>query len=164
MGSHCEMRIPGSTNIPTDTKNTAPKRFFTGSTSRIILSASMVSAKMLPITNAPKAELKPASVAMTAIRKHSPSEMMTSISSVISLRVFRRKNGIRKMPTTNHSTRMKPSLRMLISSCPPLAELPSATVESITIITIASTSSKISTLITSEAKCCWRSPISSNAL
>ena len=164
IGSHCEARISGSTNMPTDTKNTAPKRFFTGSTSRIILSASIVSARILPITKAPNAELKPAPVAMTAIRKHSPSEMMTSVSSVISFRVLRRKSGIRKMPTTNQSTRMKPSRRMLISSCPPPAELPSAMVESITIITIASTSSRINTLITSEAKCCWRRPISSNAL
>ena len=150
--------------MPTDTKNTAPKRFFTGSTKRIILSASMVSARMLPMTKAPKAELNPARVAMTAIRKHRPSETITSVSSVINRRVFLRNSGIKKMPTTNQRMRMKPSRRMLISSSLPPSDFPPAMVDSITIITIASTSSRMSTLITSDAKCCCRSPISSKAL
>ena len=68
----------------------------------------MVSARMLPITKAPKAELKPAFMATTAIRKHSPSETTTSVSSVISFRVFRKNSGMAKMPTTNHSMRMNP--------------------------------------------------------
>ena len=150
--------------MPTDTKNTAPKRLFTGSTRRIILSASMVSARMLPITKAPKAELKPIFVAMTAMRKQSPSEMMTSISSVISRRVLRRNKGMRKMPTTNHKMRMNPSRSTLMSISPPPSDLPLAMVDSITIMTMASTSSRMSTLITSEAKCCCRSPMSSKAL
>ena len=124
----------------------------------------MVSARILPITKAPKAELKPARVAMTAIRKHNPNEMMMSISSVISLRVFLRNSGMRKMPTTNHKMRMKPSRRTLISIIPPSGLLPLAMVDSMTIMTMASTSSKMSTLITSEANRCWRSPMSSKAL
>ena len=107
---------------------------------------------------------------MTAIRKHRPSAMMTSISSVISLRVLRRNSGIRKIPTTNHRIRINPNRSVLIRiSCPTpppsagLADVP-AMVDSITIITMASTSSKISTLITSEANRCCRSPMSSKAL
>ena len=150
--------------MPTETKNTAPKRFFTGSTKRMILSASMVSARMLPITKAPKAELKPARVAMTAMRKQSPREMITNVSSVINLRVLRRKRGMRKMPTTNHRMRMMTRRRTLMSISLPPGDLPLAMVESNTIITMASTSSRMSTLITSEAKCCCRNPMSSKAL
>ena len=57
MGSQYCASTLGSTSIPTDTKNTAPKRFFTGSTSLSIASASTVSANMLPIMKAPKAAL-----------------------------------------------------------------------------------------------------------
>ena len=50
----------GSINIPTETKNMAPKRSFTGLIICSICSASMVSAKIDPMTKAPKAEEKPA--------------------------------------------------------------------------------------------------------
>ena len=43
--------------MPTETKKMAPKRSFTGDTMRSMLSASMVSARMLPIMKAPKAAL-----------------------------------------------------------------------------------------------------------
>ena len=82
----------------------------------------------------------------------------------MSLRTERRNIGMRDMPTTNHSMRKKPMRSTLPIICPPSGLLPVATAESITIITIANTSSNISTLITSDAKCCWRNPISSNAL
>ena len=45
----------GSTSIPTDTKKMAPNRSFTGATTRSMLSASTVSAKILPIIKAPNA-------------------------------------------------------------------------------------------------------------
>ena len=51
--------IAGSTIIPTDTKKIAPKRSLTGFTSRSMDSASIVSAKIEPIINAPNAAEKP---------------------------------------------------------------------------------------------------------
>ena len=154
----------GSTSIPTETKNTAPKRFFTGSTSLMILSASIVSARMLPMTNAPKALLNPTAEDITAIMQHKPSDTMTIVSSFINLRVLRRNGGMRNIPMTNHRMRKNPILNTLPSILPPSGLEPLAMALSITIITMASTSSSISTLITMPAKRCWRSPISSNAL
>ena len=126
----------------------APKRFFTGSTSFSILSASIVSARMLPMTKAPKAELKPTAVEIHAIRQHRPKATMTIVSSVISRRVCRKNVGTMKRPTTNHSTRKKPIFNTESSICPPLGSLPLAIADSITIMTM------MSTLITSEAKPC----------
>ena len=50
----------GLTSMPTETKNIAAKRFFIGVTSLWMMSASSVSARMEPITNAPRADEKPA--------------------------------------------------------------------------------------------------------
>lgn len=142
----------------------APKRFFTGSTSLMILSASTVSARMEPMTNAPKAELKPTRVEKTAMRQQSPSDTMSSVSLLMSRRTERRKRGMAKMPVTNHSTRKKPIFSTLCSICEPSGLLPPAMAESITIMTMARISSRMSTLITMPANCCWRRPISSKAL
>ena len=142
----------------------APKRFFTGSTSRIILSASTVSAKILPMTKAPKAALKPTCVDITAIRQQKPNDTISRVSLLRILRTERRKSGMAKRPTTNHKTRKNPIFMMLPRSCTPSGLLPLATVLSITIITMARISSKISTLITVEAKPCCVSPISEKAL
>ena len=157
-------RIPGSTSIPTDTKKIAPKRFLTGSTSFIILSASTVSARILPITNAPNALLNPTFVDITAIRQHSPKATIIIVSSFISLRVVRRNNGTMNKPTTNHSIRKKPIRIIELSISLPLGFPPSAMAPSITIITMARISSRMSTLITSPAKRCWVSPKSLKAL
>ena len=146
--------IFGSTSIPTDTKNTAPKRSFTGATSFSIFAASMVSARMLPITNAPNAELKPTFVETTAMRQHRPSDTMSSVSLLTSLRVERRNHGTAKMPTTNHSTRKKPILTTEPIISPPSGLLPLAMADSITIMTMASMSSRMSTLITGCANFC----------
>ena len=100
----------GSTSMPTDTKNMAPNRFLTGSTTLIIFSASIVSASMLPMTNAPKALLKPTSADTTAMRKHKPKATTSSVSSLMTPLMRLRNIGMRKMPTTNHSTR-KNSMR-----------------------------------------------------
>ena len=60
MGTRYLTNICGSTSIPTDTKNTAQKRFFIGVMMRCMTSASMVSASIAPITKAPNAVEKPA--------------------------------------------------------------------------------------------------------
>lgn len=57
MGSQWATSTAGSTSMPTDTKKMAPKRSFTGLTTRSMFSASTVSARMLPIMKAPKAGL-----------------------------------------------------------------------------------------------------------
>ena len=150
--------------MPTETKKTAPKRFLTGSTTRAILSASTVSARMLPMTKAPKAGLKPTVAEITAMAQHSPSATTTIVSPFIRRRVRRRNGGMRNMPTTNHSTRKNTILTMLPSIMPPSGLAPPAMVESITIMTMARTSSRMRTLITSPAKRCWRMPRSSKAL
>ena len=68
------------------------------------------------------------------------------------------------MPTTNQSTRKKPSCRTDMSICEPSNSLLTARVESITINTMARMSSIISTLSTRPAKRSFRSPMSSKAL
>ena len=156
--------IFGSTSIPTDTKKMAPKRFFTGSTSLMMRSASMVSAKMLPMIKAPKADEKPTFVEKTAIAQHKPSDTMSNTSPLIRLRTDLRNSGMAKMPTTSHSTKKKMMRQMLLSIWPPPSSSPPAMALSSTIITIARMSSSISTDMTSPANCCWRSPRSSKAL
>ena len=91
----CCPSTAGCISMPTDTKNTALKRFFSGVTRRCITSASMVSARMAPITKAPRAVEKPALPASTTMPKHRPTATSSSVSSVIYLRIQRRKVGIR---------------------------------------------------------------------
>ena len=57
IGSQYSASTAGSTIMPTETKKIAPKRSFTGVVTRSMLSASTVSARMLPIINAPNALL-----------------------------------------------------------------------------------------------------------
>ena len=57
IGSQYSASTAGSTIMPTETKKMAPKRSFTGAVTRSMLSASTVSARMLPIMNAPNALL-----------------------------------------------------------------------------------------------------------
>ena len=96
--------------------------------------------------------------------QHSPSAMISSVSLFINVLDERSSHGMAKMPTTNHSTRKKPILTTLPTICPPSRFAPEANADSITIITMASISSRISTLITMLAKRCCRSPRSSKAL
>ena len=142
----------------------APNRFFTGSTSFSMRSASIVSARMLPMIKAPKADEKPTFVEMTAMAQHSPSDTMSSTSLLISLRTERRNSGIAKMPTTSHSIRKKPILRMEPNIWLPSGLLPLAMADSMTIMTMAKISSRIRTDITNPANCCCRRPRSSKAL
>ena len=164
IGTAYSTNILGSTSIPTDTKKMAPKRFFTGSTSLIIFSASMVSARMLPMTKAPKALENPTLVDNTAMPQQRPSETTSRVSPLMSFLTDRRKSGMAKMPTMNQSTRKKPILNTEEIICSPSGLLPPAMAESITIITMARISSRMSTLITMEANFCCLSPMSSNAL
>ena len=150
--------------MPTDTKKMAPNRFFTGSTSFSILSASIVSANMLPMIKAPNADENPTVVEMTAIAQQSPNETISNTSLLMRLRTERRKMGMAKMPTTSHSTRKKAIFSMLPNICPLSGLLPLAIALSITIMTMARMSSRISTDITSPANCCCRRPKSSKAL
>ena len=113
---------------------------------------------------APNADEKPTLVENTAIAQHRPSDMMSSTSAFTSLRTDRRNSGTAKMPTTSHSTRKKAIFRMLPSICSPSGFEPLAMALSITIITMARMSSRMSTDITSPANCCCRRPRSSKAL
>ena len=142
----------------------APNKFLIGSTTFIIFSASMVSAKMLPITKEPKAALKPTFVEITAIRKQSPNDTISKVSLFRMLRVLRKKEGMANKPITNHKTRKNPIMSTLSNSCPPSGLFPLAIALSITIMTMARMSSRIRTLMTVEAKPCCKSPMSANAL
>ena len=153
MGPAYDTMICGSTSMPTDTKKMAPKRFFTGSTTLMILSASIVSARTEPMTKAPKALLNPARVETTAMRQQSPSDTMSNVSLLMSFRKWRSSRGMRKMPTTNHSTRKNPMRPTLPRSIMPPEAPPLAMAASITIMTMARISSRMSTLITRLANC-----------
>ena len=113
---------------------------------------------------APKADEKPTFVEITAIAQQSPNDTISSTSALISWRTLRRKIGMAKMPTTNHNTKKKAIFTTEPNICPLSGLLPEAMALSITIITIARMSSRISTDITRLANCCWRSPKSSKAL
>ena len=60
----------------------APKRSFTGFTKCSIFSASLVSAKIDPMINAPKAGENPTFAANITISRHKAKEIIKSISSV----------------------------------------------------------------------------------
>ena len=111
--------ILGSTSIPTETKKMAPKRFLTGSTNFSIRSASMVSARILPMIKAPKAELKPTCVEKTAIAQHKPKATTNNTSLLMRFRTERRNKGMAKIPTTSHSTRKNTMLITECNICPP---------------------------------------------
>ena len=95
MGTIYSTSTAGSTSMPTDTKKMAPKRFFSGVTTRWMTSASMVSLKMAPITKAPRAVEKPALEASTTMPRQRPTAKMRSVSSDMYLRIQRRKVGMR---------------------------------------------------------------------
>ena len=70
-------------------------------------SASIVSARMLPMMNAPKAELKPTFVDSTAMAQQSPSDTTSNTSLLMSCLTERRNSGMAKIPTTSQRTRKK---------------------------------------------------------
>ena len=89
---------------------------------------------------------------------------MRSVSSLTSLRTDLRNSGTKAMPTTNQRMRKNTILAMLPTICSPSAPLPTAIADSITIMTIASMSSRMSTLITEPVNFCCLRPMSLNAL
>ena len=109
----CSNKIFGSTNIPTETKNTAPKKSFKPFIKCSIRAPSIVSDKIEPIINAPNAAEKPTLTANTTIPRHNPNEIMSNISSVIRLRIRLKNDGRMNIPTRNHSTMKKPNLKKL---------------------------------------------------
>ena len=139
--TQCSTMTPGESIIPTDTKKIAPNRFFIGSTILSICSLSTVSARMDPITKAPRAEEKPTAVAKATIRKHRPMLTIRSISSLKYLLAFLRIVGIRNIPTRNHRRRKKTSLAMFSTSSFPAKLCETAMVESSTMRRIAMRSS-----------------------
>ena len=154
----------GSINIPTETKKTAPKRSFTGLIKRSICSASTVSAKIEPIKKAPKAEEKPACVAINTIPRQRPMLTTSMVSSFRYFRVFFRREGIKYIPTTKQKRRKTPSLTTLLNSSMPSTSLLTASVESKTISRTANKSSAIKMPRTTPAKRWLLTLASSNAL
>ena len=85
----------GSISMPTETKKMAPNKSFTGFTICSICSASIVSARIDPITKAPSAEENPALVAIMTIPRHRPILTISRVSSLRKVRALFRKEGIR---------------------------------------------------------------------
>ena len=150
--------------MPTEMKKTAPKRSFTGFTTRSIRSASGVPARIDPMTNAPNANEKPLSTEKIAIKKHNPIAIMSIISSLITSRNRLKSVGMRKTPTTNQIIKKNPNCKILFTISPPDTVLLMAIDDNITIITTANRSSTIRTANTPGTKRRWRRLRSVNAL
>ncbi len=131
----------GATIIPTETKNMAPKRFLIGSTILSICSLSIVSARIDPITNAPRAEENPTEVARATIPKQSPMLTISRISSLRYFFAFSSRVGMMYIPTKNQSMRKNSSLAMFMSISLPSNCWETAMVDSNTISTMAIRSS-----------------------
>ena len=141
----CATITAGSTIIPTEMKNTAPKRSLTGVMMRSMRSASTVPANIEPITKAPSASEKPDLTENTAMRKQRPMAIISIISSVRKLRKRLKSEGSRNTPTVNHITKKNDNLSTLRSISPLSTVLLMATLESTTIMTTAKRSSTMST-------------------
>ena len=141
-------RMDGLTIIPTETKNTAPKRFLMGVVSLWIISASSVSARMVPMMKAPKADEKPALLASHTMKKHSPTANTVRVSSDMNLRVNFRMDGMRKTPPMYQTSRKNTSFPTLNSSSLPSKVVLTAKVERTTIMRMAARSSTTSTPMT----------------
>ena len=109
-----------------------------------MFSSSMVSARIEPMINAPRADEKPALVAKTTIRKHRPMATKRSVSLLRYFFIFLSRVGIRYIPQTNHITRKNPNLATIIASSLPSKDLLTAKVERITMSKMANKSSKTS--------------------
>ena len=116
------------------------------------------------MTKAPKAVENPAKSANTTMPKQSPTATMHRVSSVIHLRIQRRKVGMRNMPKVNHTTRKKASLTMLSPNSPPLKLLLTLRVDRMTSSRTAMRSSTTSTAVTVLVNFCCFSFKSSNDL
>ena len=164
IGNQYSTSMAGSIIIPTETKKIAPKRSFTGLMRCSMFSASMVSARMDPMTKAPSAEENPAFTASRTMPRQSPSDTTNKVSPLSHCFVFFRKVGIRNIPVIDQKTRKAISLRMLSTISIPSKCLLTANVESNTMRTTAKRSSTTRIPKTTPAKRWLRRPISSNAL
>ncbi len=70
-----------------------------------MFSASMVSARMDPMTKAPSAEENPAFTASRTMPRQSPSDTTNKVSPLSHCFVFFRKVGIRNIPVIDQKTR-----------------------------------------------------------
>ena len=84
MGSQYSTSSAGSTSMPTETKNTAPKISFTGVKRCSIFSEFGASAISEPIIKAPSAAEKPRCVARTTMPRQRPMEVTSIVSLFIS--------------------------------------------------------------------------------
>ena len=149
MVPQCWTMMSGLTIMPTEMKNTAPNRSFTGIMTRSMRSASFVPASIEPITNAPSASEKPDSTEKMAIKKHNPMAMISIISS-LSTRLNRLNSvGNTKMPMVNQMMRKNDNFRMLRNISPLSTVWLMAMDDSTTIIPTATKSSMMSTASTS---------------
>ena len=162
-GSQCSRSTCGSIIMPTETKKIDAKRSLTGFTRCSIRSALVVSASNEPMTKAPRGALNPAATATYTMLRHRATDTISSVSSFIHLFVRFKKEGIKKMPTTNHRTRKKPSLPISKSKAPPENSRLTATVLSSTSSRMATRSSTTSTPSTTLAKEAVFKPSSSKA-
>ncbi|MCY1510787.1 hypothetical protein D9M68_451760 [compost metagenome] len=136
-------KVLGLISIPTDTKKTAPKRSFTGFIRCSIRSALVVSAIIEPMIKAPKAGENPAIVAKITIIKHKARETISSVSSLKRFFAFFNNVGMKKIPPTNHKIKKNKSFSTDSKSSIPENCWLIATVESNTIIKMATMSSTI---------------------
>ena len=133
----------GETIIPTETKKMAPNRSLSGVTTLSILSPSMVSERIEPITKAPRAEEKPTAEAMATIPKQRPMLTMSRISELRYFLAFLSRVGMTNMPTRNQSIRKKASFARLKAISPPAKPLETASEVSSTISRMAIRSSRM---------------------
>ena len=95
IGIRYSINKSGCIIIPTETKNMAANRSFTGFTNFSIFSASIVYANNDPMTKAPSAEENPALVEIITIPRQNPNAMINKVSSLRNGLTFFRKLGIR---------------------------------------------------------------------
>ena len=79
----CCVMTDGLTIIPTEMKNTAPNKSLTELIRRSMRSASIVPARIEPITKAPSAAENPELTENSTIAKHSPMAIMSICSSLM---------------------------------------------------------------------------------
>ena len=83
MTLQCLVITSGLTIMPTEMKNTAPNKSLTGEMRRSIRSASIVPARIEPMTNAPSAAEKPELIENSTMAKHNPIAIINICSSLM---------------------------------------------------------------------------------
>ena len=119
MGTMYCTTIDGSSSMPTDKKNTAPKRSFTPLVRCSTRSACIVPASSDPARNAPSADEKPKAFASSTMPKHMPSDTIRRVSSFMNVTDLFSSVGSRYIPKMSHSTRYSTSSPSLSARSPP---------------------------------------------